>query len=51
MNTNDILRMALYAGAEASDEIVPDSGKHMRRFADELYPEEIEVELESETTQ
>lgn len=40
MTTTDILRNALYATAEASDRIVPGSGKHYRAFADSNYSPE-----------
>lgn len=35
--TDDILRNALFAAAEASDRIVPGSGEHYRKFADSRY--------------
>jgi hypothetical protein len=37
-NTNDILREALHATAEASERLVPGTGKHYLAFANELYP-------------
>jgi hypothetical protein len=40
MTTDDILRNALHATAEASDRIVPGSGDHYRSFADEKYAPE-----------
>ena len=38
MDTNDILRQALYACADATDDIIPGTGDAYRKFADVKYP-------------
>lgn len=41
MTTDDVLREALYACADATDQIVPGAGKGYRDFADRKYSNEV----------
>lgn len=37
MTTDQLLHTALNSAADASDQLIPGSGRHYRRFADEMY--------------
>lgn len=37
MTTDQLLHLALNSAADATDQLVPGSGRHYRNFADEMY--------------